>query len=79
MQHQWYRGRELWRDGRFAVLSRRGVEFDAADLPPRSELIEGEFEGASSEIRHRVSAGEDIRSLVTPEVARYIEEHRLYR
>ncbi len=78
LQHQWYRGQELWRNSRFVVLPRRGVDFDAADLPPHSELIEGEFEGASSEIRHRASTGEDIRSLVTPEVARYIEEHGLY-
>jgi nicotinate-nucleotide adenylyltransferase len=34
---------------------------------------------SSSEIRHRVQAGQDISQLVPPEVARYIELHGLYR
>jgi len=34
---------------------------------------------SSTEIRRRVSVGADISQLVPPQVARYIETHRLYR
>jgi nicotinate-nucleotide adenylyltransferase len=34
---------------------------------------------SATEIRRRVAAGEDISTLVPPDVARYIETHRLYR
>jgi nicotinate-nucleotide adenylyltransferase len=34
---------------------------------------------SSTDIRARVSEGRDIAQLVPPEVARYIESHRLYR
>jgi nicotinate-nucleotide adenylyltransferase len=34
---------------------------------------------SATRIRQRVRAGEDITSLVGPDVARYIDQHRLYR
>ena len=34
---------------------------------------------SSTDIRHRVAAGQDITALVPPQVARYIETHGLYR
>jgi len=42
----------------------------AIDLPP--------MEVSSTLVRAALAAGEDIRHLVPPAVARYIEEHRLY-
>ncbi len=34
---------------------------------------------SATEVRRRVAAGGDITALVPPEVARYIDSHRLYR
>ena len=34
---------------------------------------------SATAIRERIAAGEDISKLVPPEVARYIENHGLYR
>ena len=34
---------------------------------------------SATAVRERVAAGQDIRTLVPPEVARYIDSHRLYR
>jgi nicotinate-nucleotide adenylyltransferase len=34
---------------------------------------------SATEVRRRVAAGDDITALVPPEVARYIDSHRLYR
>jgi len=34
---------------------------------------------SATAVRARIAAGADIASLVPPEVARYIDQHRLYR
>lgn len=34
---------------------------------------------SATAVRKRVAAGQDISTLVPPEVARYIDSHRLYR
>ena len=34
---------------------------------------------SATQVRERVAAGQDISTLVPPEVARYIDSHRLYR
>jgi nicotinate-nucleotide adenylyltransferase len=34
---------------------------------------------SATQVRQRVAAGQDISTLVPPEVARYIDSHRLYR
>jgi nicotinate-nucleotide adenylyltransferase len=34
---------------------------------------------SATQVRQRVAAGQDIAALVPPEVARYIDSHRLYR
>jgi nicotinate-nucleotide adenylyltransferase len=34
---------------------------------------------SATQVRQRVAAGQDISALVPPEVARYIDSHRLYR
>ena len=63
---------------RLGVATRPG--YSAATASPRIVLFEIEPHSASSsEIRERVRRGDNIDGLVVPEVARYIDEHGLYR
>jgi nicotinate-nucleotide adenylyltransferase len=83
-----YANLHTWRDWRtllslctLAVANRPGVESAAAPevqafahrvVPLRM------LDVSSTDIRQRVHAGADISALVPPQVARYIESHRLY-
>jgi nicotinate-nucleotide adenylyltransferase len=48
-----------------------GARFEALELPP--------MDTSATEIRRRAALGVDISSLVPPPVARYIDQHHLYR
>lgn len=48
-----------------------GARFEALELPP--------MDTSATEIRRRSALGVDISSLVPPTVARYIDQHHLYR
>jgi nicotinate-nucleotide adenylyltransferase len=82
--HTWHGWRELVRGVTLAVANRAGAaprsnpEVAAASggvielpLPPTSVSATG--------VRLRVALGQSIADMVPPDVARYIEEHRLYR
>ncbi|RZI92334.1 MAG: nicotinate-nicotinamide nucleotide adenylyltransferase, partial [Variovorax sp.] len=45
--------------------------FEAREIPP--------MDTSATDIRARVARGEDIAALVPPAVARYIDQHLLYR
>jgi len=79
IQKHWAQGERLWRESRFAVISRPGYHFAPDDLPPRHCLIPGGQAGASSEIRSRFFHREKVTDQVVPAVAAYIERHGLYR
>ncbi len=78
IQTAWQDGVRLWREGRFLALRRAGEELPTSDLPPRCRVIELPFV-APPNIRDKVFHHQPIDGLVTPEVAAYIERHRLYR
>jgi nicotinic acid mononucleotide adenylyltransferase len=69
IQTEWQEGPRIWRELNWACLTRPGVAFDPADLPPRHRLLEFGVPGSSSEIRRRLAAGESVEGLVAPEVA----------
>ena len=48
-----------------------GARFEALELPP--------MDTSATDIRRRAALGVDISSLVPPPVARYIDQHHLYR
>jgi nicotinate-nucleotide adenylyltransferase len=51
-------------------------------LPPGVRSVELELPilpDSATEVRQRLTAGQDIAELVAPEVARYIAQHRLYQ
>lgn len=79
IHREWDHGRELWENGRFAVITRPGYHLDPADRPPTSVLIEIQNDGASSVVRERVFHHQSIEGMVLPQVERYIAGHKLYR
>ena len=71
----WHRPQDVRKLARIAVFARPGSKISDAGarvLPFEPMPI------AASEIRDRVSRGEDIGALVPPAVANYIASHRLY-
>jgi nicotinate-nucleotide adenylyltransferase len=84
----WHEPERLLRLVRVAVAPRPGTAAPSLEALPR-ELLDAatgitilrgpNLDVSATEIRRRVVAGESIEGLVAPAVARYIEEHHLYR
>jgi nicotinate-nucleotide adenylyltransferase len=84
-----YAGLHTWRDWQtllslvvLAVANRPGeLPRPHADVQrhPHQVVPLNMLDISATDIRQRVSRGADIRQLVPPEVARYIETHGLYR
>ena len=79
VQRQWEQGAELWQRGRFLVVARPDAQPDPDDLPPTHRVLTLEHGRVGAEIRNQVFHHRSVEGLVQPEVARYIERHRLYR
>jgi NAD+ kinase len=79
IQTTWYRGSELWKTARFAVLCRPGFPLAEQDLPPHCQAFEIHKQLSSSLIRSRVFHRNEFHDALCPAVADYIERHRLYR
>jgi nicotinate-nucleotide adenylyltransferase len=74
----WKEPERLLQLARLGVATRPG--YAPATTSPRIRIFELEpHPVSSSELRARVAGGEPVDGLVTPEVARYIEDHGLYR
>ena len=79
IQRLWEHGEELWQRCNFVIIKMRGATLDAADLPPSHRVMEIDITGESAAIRDRVFHHRAFEELLQPEVARYVERHRLYR
>jgi nicotinate-nucleotide adenylyltransferase len=80
--HTWRDWRELLARVTLAVANRPGVAIEPhADVKAAAQRIVPlpMQDIASTDIRARVAAGQDITALVPAGVARYIEAHHLYR
>jgi nicotinate-nucleotide adenylyltransferase len=75
----WQRGREIWEQLNFMVITRPGCPVSSTDLPPHCKLLTVEFIGSSTEVRQRLRAGQPITDLVNEAVASYIAEHQLFQ
>lgn len=83
----WYRYQELMELCTFVVVSRPETErekllerFSGTEKPPRAFFLDGVcVDISSTEIRNRIRCGQDISSLVPPEVLQYIKRQGLYR
>ncbi len=80
--HTWAQWPELLSRVTLAVANRPGVPAavhpDVLAHPHRAVPLVM-LDISSTDIRARVAAGQDISQLVPPQVARYIDQHRLYR
>ena len=80
--HTWRDWRELLGLVTLAIANRPGaalaVNTQIAKVEQQAMLLPM-MEVSSTEVRRRVAAGESIADLVPDAVARYIEQHRLYR
>lgn len=80
--HTWTDWRELLARVTLAVANRPGaappVNAEVLRHPHRTVPL-AMLDISSTQVRQRVAAGQDISQLVPPEVARYIDQHRLYR
>jgi nicotinate-nucleotide adenylyltransferase len=82
---KWHRPLDLLRDIYFVVMARPGWTMDWDALPPEFRHLKHHVVAApvidisSTDIRRRVRQNLPIDHLVPPSVARYIDEHKLYR
>ncbi len=80
--HTWAGWQELLGRVVLAVANRPGVapavHADVQRFPHRSVPLPM-LDISSTDIRRRVAEGRDISTLVPPDVARYIDQHALYR
>lgn len=79
IQKTWEKGEELWKNARFAVITRRGYALDPEDLPPHHCLLSLDIEGSSATIREKLYQQKGGDELLSPEVAAYIQRHGLYQ
>ncbi len=79
IQKSWKRGKEVWQNLKFAVISQPGLPVAVEDLPPSSRIVEIEIIlGRSTTVRQMILQGKPIDTVVTPKVAEYIKEQKLY-
>jgi len=74
----WENGAERWQRGRFIVLHDPQQPPDAGDLPPQARLMAVENYIPSAGLRVRIYGGHTLENLIAPDVAAYIERHRLF-
>jgi nicotinate (nicotinamide) nucleotide adenylyltransferase len=75
----WENGHERWHRARFIVLHDPRYPPDAADMPPQSRLLPFENYISSPDLRSRVYGGHSIDNWLEPDVASYVDRHRLFK
>ncbi len=78
IQRGWEQGERLWSEGRFAVVRRPDLELRPGDLPPRSQVVDLDERGSSSEIRRLSFQHEPVAHLMPERAAEYRARYRLY-
>lgn len=76
----WHRPDDIFTLSTLVVVTRPGHHFDAASVPASSIFVEmTPVDISSSRIRDAVRAGTSIDNFTTHSVARFIQQHGLYR
>ena len=74
MFHRWYRWEDILRNFRIIIYPRQGADINISSLPSNVRLVETELYNISStEIRNKISLGEDISGLVPEAVEKLIK------
>jgi len=69
--HRWYKWEDILRQFRIIIYPRQGAAIDTASLPANVRLVDTTLYNISStEIRNKISKGEDISCLVPEAVAK---------
>lgn len=77
--HRWYHADDILSHYSLAVYPRKDNPIDTATIPPNVQLINAELlDISSTEVRHRITKGQDISHLVPPRVAELITKNHLY-
>lgn len=77
--HRWYHADDILSHYSLAVYPRKDNPIDTATLPPNVQLINAVLlDISSTEVRHRITKGQDISHLVPPRVAELITKNHLY-
>lgn len=77
--HRWYHADDILSHYSLAVYPRKDNPIDTSTLPPNVQLINAELlDISSTEVRHRITKGQDISHLVPPRVAELITKNHLY-
>ena len=72
--HRWYRSEDILRNFRIIIYPRQGAQIDISSLPSNVRLVDTQLYNISStEIRNKISKGEDITCLVPEAVAKLIK------
>lgn len=79
IQKTWKEGPTVFETLNFIVGMRPGYDLETADCPRNRKILKLGFGNSSQLIREKAFRHESLDGLVTPEVADYIERHRLYR
>ena len=70
--HHWYRWEDILREFRIIIYPRKGAEIDNNVLPENVEIVNTQlYDISSTEIREKISRGEDISLLVPQAVVKY--------
>ena len=77
---EWHQGKEFWEQAQILPFKRAGYDFENKDLPPTTAFpVSFNYDICSQDVRGLFAAHLPIDHLVTPDVARYIQEHHLYK
>jgi NAD kinase len=79
IERAWYRGKELFEQKAFVVVSRQGVDKNKVRLPKRYQWLDIEVAGSSSVIRQKFESGDEVEGLMFPLALAYAKRYGLYR
>ncbi len=79
IQRKWTQGRLIWENFSFLVVQRKGYPFAPELLPTRQVVLQGEFDGSSTDVRVAIRGGSHFKHLVDPKTYNLIVRENLYR
>ncbi len=77
--HKWYHAQDILKHYSIVVYPRRNATINVTTSQKNPQFIEAELiDISSTEIRHRIKAGQDIRHLVPTVVSEIIKKNKFY-